>query len=242
MTNNAKLPDVSNAVKFPKGSFQKTYDTILLEGEVYRSKLHKSQLKPDETKLYIDLKISKEDFVVLRAVDLDNKRKLTGVKKVEIAVKDENGSPVLDDEGEKVKKFSHYQISLRQNAMIKGQDAVLKVVTVDGKPFDTSQILGEGSKVKVLGHLYVNDYQGKPQMGLNMDAIVVLEANILAGGGYNPFADMGFDFENPFDDRQASSEVQDESAKGDSKSNKSSGIGDIPFGCDEGLDDDNPFA
>lgn len=214
---------------FPKGQLQKKYDTVLLTGEVFRSKTNKKHLGATDKSFDVSLKLSPESFKTLKGIKLDSvdkngnvitagNRKLTGLKKVDLKVKvlDDEGNPTKDEQGnfvfeldemdEPVKKFSHYQITLRQNAKIGDKEVILPVTMVDGTK--VTDILAEGSKVTILGQAYETIFRDQPAMGLNLKEVKIHELITLEGGGEpeDPFAALGMsssakDFEQ---------EVQDE--------------------------------
>lgn len=194
-------------VIFGADGFTKQYDTVLFTGEVYRARVNPKQLKATDKQYDISIKLSKEDYLALKKLKMDTvdkdgnvitqgNRPLTGLKKVELKVKDENGDVELDDEGEEMKEFSHFQITVRQNKQIKGKDIYLPVVmAADNSKVD--KFLNEGSKVTVLAQTYHTIFRDKPAMGLNLKEVKVHELVAYEGGSssggssVDPWAALG---------------------------------------------------
>lgn len=200
MSNFDNIPQVI----FPTNTFTKKWDQLILTGEVYRAKVHPKALKAEDKAYSISVKLSKESYLQLKKLKMDStdkdgniltsgNRPLTGLKKVELKVKDDNGEEVLDDEGDPAKEFSHYQMSVYQNRKIKGQDVVLPVVmSADNAPVDS--FLNEGTKVSILCQTYETIFRDKPAMGMNLKEVKVHELVAYEGGssgGVDPWASLG---------------------------------------------------
>lgn len=194
-------------VVYPKGNFEKKFDQIILTGEVFRATLHPNQIKEDDKekqKYAVSLKISPETFKELKSKKMligeaQKQGILTGLKKVELSKRDEDGNVIEDEMGDPVKEFSHYQISVYQNGFITKNGERQKVnlpVTMaeDGSVVDG--FLQEGSRVSVLGQCYETTFRDKPAMGLNLREVKIHEAILYeggsnGGGGEDPWAALG---------------------------------------------------
>lgn len=193
------VPNTSTNVTFPKDTFEKAYDEVLIKGKVkFIPVTDASHAREQDKKLTISLELTKEDFLALKKAELDGGRKLTGLKKVELSKKDENGEVILDDEDEPVKEFSHYQITFSRPIKYTNKQGEVVYNTVPikvkGHPeFKQTDKIGSDSEVVVKGSLWINDFEGKKQMGLNLVSIGVTNLVEVTGGGFDPFAGMGFD-------------------------------------------------
>lgn len=194
------VPNTATNVTFTKDTFEKAYDEVLIKGKVkFIPVTDASHAREQDKKLTISLELTKEDFLALKKTELDGGRKLTGLKKVELSKKDENGEVVLDDEDEPVKEFSHYQVTFSRPIKYfdkKKNETVYNTVPikVKGHPeFKQNDKIGSDSEVVVKGSLWINDFEGKKQMGLNLVSIGVANLVEVTGGGFDPFAGMGFD-------------------------------------------------
>lgn len=203
MSNYENIP----AITFIDGDLTKKWDRVILTGEVFRAKVHPKALKSEDKSYAISVKLDKESFMKLKKLKLDSTdkggnitskgdRPLTGLKKVDLKVKDEEGNEVLDEMDEPIKEFSHYQISVYQRKQINGKDFVLPVVMAeDNSAVDT--FLNEGTKVSVLGQAYETIFRDKPAMGLNLKEVKVHELVAYEGGssssnyGADPWAALG---------------------------------------------------
>lgn len=212
MSNQKTNFDSIPQIVYPDGSFNKMWDRVIFTGEVFRATVNKNQVKegdPNKKSYDISIKLSPESFKELKAMRLDstdkdgkplgkNDRALTGLKKVELTKKDEEGNPILDEMGDPVKEFSHYQVTLRQNGFItKGGEkskVLIPVVMADTNE-EVDGFLQEGSKVSVLGQAYETTFRDNPAMGLNLKEVKVHEAVLYEGsgngGGSDPWAALG---------------------------------------------------
>lgn len=194
------VPNTSTNVTFPKDTFEKSYDEVIVKGKAkFIPVTDASHARENDKKLSISVELTKEDFLALKKAELDGGRKLTGLKKVELPKKDADGNVLLDDEDEPIKEFSHYQVTFSRPISFfdkkKGETVYNTVpIKVKGHPdFKQSDKIGAESEVIVKGSLWVNDFEGKKQMGLNLVSIGVAELVEVTGGNFDPFAGMGFD-------------------------------------------------
>lgn len=231
----------------------KKWDNLIIAGEVYRCNTDRSKLNEENKKFSCSIKLDKDTFLALKKHETSN-GKLTGLKKVEVRVKqlDDEGNPVKvndkfvyvedDETGEDKKEFSHFQISVYANP----QRPVNKVMSdwdvpvVDaatGEPI--KGVLAEGSKVAVSVSAYETVFRGNPAMGLNLNEIKVFEHIPLEGGGISndPWAQFGMSRTDiasmapPTPPAQASSQEpqQDTAQEGASEDSMSDFDEDIPF-------------
>ena len=206
MSNFDSLPQII----FPNETFTKKWDTLIITGEVFRASVHEKQVKNSANGNYeISVKLSPDSFKQLKQMKLDSSdkdgkplgkddRALTGLKKVDLTKKDENGNAVLDDMGDPVKEFSHYQITTRQRATITKDGVETKVTLPVVMASDNSIVDGflqEGSKVSILVQAYETIFRDKPAMGLNLKEVKVHEAILYEGGSggshSDPWAALG---------------------------------------------------
>lgn len=193
------------------GDLTKKWDSIIITGEVFRAKVHPKQLKDIDKAYDISIKLTPESFKTLKQLRLhsvdakgniieENVRPLTGLKKVELKKKDENGNDVLDEMGDPVKEFSHYQITVRQNKVIRQngvETPVVIPVTMAADGSAVTNFLNEGSTVSVQAQAYDTVYRDQPHSGLNLKEIKCFSpvfyegGNGGSGGSNDPWAAIG---------------------------------------------------
>jgi len=192
--------NVSENIKF--SSFEKAGDRLVIKGEIFRAKLFPKQLKPVDKAFDLSIKLSKEDYLELKKFANAEGRRLTGLKRVELKVKDAQGKDVIDDEtGEPKKVFSHYQLTLRQNKEIRNKETgevkpwKIRVLDANNPDVEITDWLSEGSEVLVEAIAYNTTYQDKPHLAFNLGQVRVLKVVKSEGsgsGGYvDPFAAFG---------------------------------------------------
>lgn len=178
-----------HCVMYKPEAFTKQGDKITIVGEAMWARLN-PDFPPESNKYEISVKISKKDYDTLRKIKFANGGKLTGLKAV----------PVKDEDGDPTDETDYYQVTLKQNMFFKskktGEQEVfgIPVVTTKSKAQFTDMV-GNGSVVRVIGKLWdnTNQQQGsKPQMGLNLAGVQIIELVEGAGGG-SVFDDFEFE-------------------------------------------------
>lgn len=231
------------------GSLTKKYDTVILTGEVYRCKLHPKQLKDVDKAYDVSIKLSAETFKELKKLRLDKTDKqgnvleaaclpLTGLKQVKLKKRDEDGNVMEDEMGEPIMEFSHCQISVRQNKVIRQNGEEKKVIIPVNMVDDGSAVtsfLNEGSKVSVLVSAYETVFRDAGAMGLNLKEVKVHEAVVYDGGNggsnsVDPWAAVGMArSEVPSFDEAPASSQPDTPKQEVTQSDITDFEGDIPF-------------
>lgn len=156
------------AVQFYKNNdFTEVGHQIIVTGEALWARLN-ADFPGEDSKYSISIKIPKDVYTDLSKRKFPNGGKLSGLKKVF----------VKDEDGDATDEVDYYQLTMKQNMFIEkdgGKEVFpIKVVTTKSKDQFTD-IVGNGSKVRVIGALWDNSFQGKPQMGLNLQTVQILD-------------------------------------------------------------------
>ena len=176
-------------------SFDEKFNTVQFRDfETSFTSFDKSRLEADGNNKYsIALQIDKELYLDLKKTvfthpDTGESVKLSGLKKVDKKVRGEDGEELLDDEGDPMTEFSHYQINFTQNIGWErnGQEVTPSTFCrmVDGSAW-SGQIIGFGSKVSVAAFLSFYKFNGKGGVKLNLSQVFVREL-VEAGSSKSP--------------------------------------------------------
>lgn len=222
-------------VTHPSGTFEKKGDTIMVTGELLWVS-HNAQYiqdgKNDKPGKYTaSCKISKKEFTRLSKLKFGpEKRKLCGLKKV----------MVLDDDGDKTDDIDFYQITMSQFVRVKDRkteewkDITVPAVMYNNPKKQIPEGIAHGSQGRIKGSLYISDFEGKPQMSINLMVIQVWDLIPFGGDGSGDgLGDFDFEMEEEDEieevDEHDISHAEQDAEEETSEENGSDAEGDDPF-------------